>query len=117
MKTTLLLLASLSLMVGCAHTQAPKPAQNPQPASEETRQCDENSCPVPQSKPKPAKEVSVRPIEDLPRVQGEMTGIIEESDNPYEEMEKDNRLMEAIKEAVKHDSCMCRPGDPLCSCL
>ncbi len=118
MKTTLLLVASLSVMVGCAHTPAPKTVTIPPPAAENLS-CSENSCPLPK------RTVETKPIEKLPRVQGQMVGVVEDnpyneevSDNPYAEMEEHENLLKAMKEAVERDTpCKCQAGDPLCSCL
>lgn len=125
MKTSLLL--GLFLLVGCSHSPARAPENYT--ITETSHECDGNSCKV-VTRTLPEREVTVKPIENLPKVQGQSLGMVddnpyatEEDDNPYAEDEKNEALLKAMKEAVERDTkhdpnqCMCQPGDPLCSCL
>jgi hypothetical protein len=127
MKTSLLL--SLVLLVGCSHS--PVKAPENYTITETSHECSGNSCrivtrvlPDTGGGP-PAREVTVKPIENLPRIQGQMMGMAdtnpyaeEEDDNPYAEMEKQDNLLKAMKEAVDRDTpCKCQQGDPLCACI
>lgn len=127
MKTFLFL--GLVVLVGCSHSPGPK-APESYTITETTHECHGNTCQVvtrtlPENGGPPIKEVTVKPIEDLPRTQGQVvsTEVVEEDTNPYAEEERNDALLKAMKEAVERDSkhdpakCMCTPGDPLCSCL
>jgi hypothetical protein len=71
---------------------------------------------------KPAREVTVKPIQELPKFVGTPV-----DDNPYEDAdevaklsaEQFQALSKAIEEAVKGKpgACQCIQGDPLCECL
>lgn len=125
MRTLLASLACLSVAVGCSHSP-PKVPEN-YTITETSHECDGNSCRV-VTRVLPEREVTVKPIpqQELPRVQGQTDGVILEppkvtidvDDNPYEDMEKNETLLKAMKEAVDRDTpCKCQAGDPLCSCL
>lgn len=80
--------------------------------------------PIP-PQPPAAIVVTVQPIHDLPKVKGVV--VVEDTpvDPPLhtwltqEDIDKmaAQRLQDAMETAIKKDSCMCHPGDPLCSCL
>lgn len=122
-------LVSLCLfaMVGCASRQLPPQNYG---ITETHVECDHGVCDkVTQTTYPDGRTVTVRPIHDQPKVMGTVV-----DDNPYED-DKDEkpvstwtskteadelamkRLQDAIRDAVKRDSCKCMPGDPLCSCL
>jgi hypothetical protein len=70
---------------------------------------------------KPSREVTVKPIENLPKIQGQpqmetIYIVDEESKLTPEQFEA---LSKAIEEAVrgKEGTCLCKQGDPLCSCI
>jgi PBP1b-binding outer membrane lipoprotein LpoB len=97
-----LILLSMFCLMGCAHSLPPE----------------NYGITVTVSK-KPAREVTVSPIKDLPKVVGEpQTEVVyvvdEESALSAEQF---SALSKAIEEAVNRDSCKCIPGDPLCSCI
>ena len=127
MKKTLIL-SFLFVLAGCSHSLPP---QN-YGITETHKECNGNQCRIVTTS---EREVTVRQL-PVPATKGEVLEVkVEESDNPYDDVnnpydlppepqltaeeKKDaqDRLMKAIKEAVKKDSCKCMPGDPLCSCL
>ena len=104
MKTKLILLSLFGLM-GCAHSLPP-----------------ENYGITVTVAKKPAREVTITPIKDLPKVQGETVSEAEAPIHTWMSKEDiDNKaheeLSRAIHNAVERDACMCSPGDPLCSCI
>ncbi len=131
MKLSLGLLGLLT-MVGCASRQLPPQNYG---ITETFTECANGMCDkVTRTTYPNGTSVTVRPIHDPPKVVGTtIPSAPIESDNPYEteedrkaeaeaKEEANRRLHEAMKEAVKKDlskkdSCMCSPGDPLCSCL
>ena len=68
---------------------------------------------------KPAREVTVKPIQDLPRVQGQIETVYIVDEESKLTPEQFQALSKAIEEAVrsKEGECNCRQGDPLCSCI
>lgn len=122
----------LFAMVGCASRQLPPQNYG---ITETFTECANGVCDkITRTTYPNGTSVTVRPIHDPPKVVGTtIPSAPTESDNPYEteedrraeaeaKEEANRRLHEAMKKAVekdtsKKDSCMCIPGDPLCSCL
>lgn len=117
------------VLTGCSTTLPP---QN-YGITETYKECNGNSCRIVS---RSDREVTVRQL-PIPKTMGQIieVKVEEESDNPYddatnpydlppepvqtaeEKKESQERLMKAIKDAVKRDSCKCQQGDPLCDCL
>jgi len=68
---------------------------------------------------KKPREVTVKPIQDLPKVQGTTEVVIIVDEEAQLSAEQFQALSKAIEEAVKgkEGACNCRQGDPLCSCI
>src|SRR5579864_5166878 len=117
MKTSLFLV--LAMLVGCSHSPGPK-SPDGYTITETSRECSGGSCKVvtrqlPDNGGPPVREVTVKPISDLPKTQGQVVEV-EVVPDPFEQAEqakRDQALMKAMEDAVKHDAnkCMCAWGD------